>query len=119
MPHLTKPQATLLALWSFGIAITRTCGQRTVATFLVLLLEQQVDHIEQRLSEWCLDAPDKAGRKRTALDVPPCWVALLAGIVRRWTGDQLALTRDATGLGDRFVVLAICGVYRGCAIPVA
>lgn len=71
MPHLTKPQATLLALWSFGIAITPTCSRRTVATFLVLLLEQQVDHIEQQLSEWCLDAPDKAGRKRTALDVPP------------------------------------------------
>jgi len=26
---------------------------------------------------------------------------------------------DATSLGDRFVVLAISVVYRGCAVPVA
>jgi len=25
---------------------------------------------------------------------------------------------DATSLGDRFVVLAVCVVYRRCAIPV-
>ncbi|MEW6737198.1 MAG: transposase [Acidobacteriota bacterium] len=35
-----------------------------------------------------------------------------------WQGKQLALAMDATALGDRFVVLAISVVYRGCAIPV-
>src|SRR6266511_4135876 len=49
MPHLTKPQATVLALWSFGIAFTLY----------------------------------------------------------------------ASSLGDQFVVLAVCVVYRGCGIPVA
>jgi hypothetical protein len=29
------------------------------------------------------------------------------------------LALDATALGARFVVLAVCVVYRGCAIPVA
>jgi hypothetical protein len=29
------------------------------------------------------------------------------------------LTRDATSLGDRLVVLALCVVDRGCALPVA
>jgi hypothetical protein len=119
MPHLTKPQATVLALWSFGIACTRSCGRSTVATFLALLLNQKVANVEQRLYEWCLDAPDKAGRKRTALEVTSCFVALLGWIVRLWAGTQIALTLDATSLGDRFVVLAICVVYRGCAIPVA
>lgn len=119
MAHLTKPQATVLALWSFGIACTRSCGRLTVATFLGLLLTQKVANLEQRLYEWCLDAPDKAGSKRTALDVTTCFLPLLAWIVRLWTGSQIALTLDATSLSDRFVVLAVCVVYRGCAIPVA
>jgi hypothetical protein len=119
LPHLTKPQATVLALWSFGIACTRSCGRGTVATFLALLLHQKVANIEQRLYEWCLDATDKAGHTRTDLDVTTCFVPLLGWIVSLWTSTQIALTIDATWLGDRFVVLAIWVVYRGCAIPVA
>ena len=33
MPHLSVPQARVLALWSYGIALTRSCGRLTVATF--------------------------------------------------------------------------------------
>src|SRR5215210_8080952 len=119
MPHLSKPQATVLALWSFGIACTRSCGRGTVATFLALLLEQKLASIEQRLYDWCLDAADKAGGKRQDVDVTTCFVPLLRWIVRLWSGTQLALTIDASSLGDRFVVLAVSVVYRGCAIPVA
>jgi hypothetical protein len=36
-----------------------------------------------------------------------------------WHGTSLALTVDATTLGDRFVVLALSVVYRGMGIPVA
>ena len=119
LPHLTRPQAAVLALWSFGIAFTRCCGRGTVATFLALLLDQKVANLEQRLDEWCLDAPDKAGTKRQALDVTTCFVPLLGWIVRLWGSTQLALTVDASSVGDRFVVLALSVVYRGCAIPVA
>jgi len=108
-----------LAWWSYGIALTRCCGRGTVATFLALLLHQKVNTVEQRLYEWCLDAPDKAGSKRQDLDVTTCFVPLLRWIVRLWSSTQLALTVDASSLGDRFVVLAVSLVYRGCAIPVA
>jgi hypothetical protein len=119
LPHLTKPQATVLALWSFGIACTRSCGRGTVATFLALLLQQPLANLEQQLYEWCLDARDKAGTKRTALDVTICFVPLLRWIVALWSTQQLALTLDASSLGDQFVVLAVCVVYRGCGIPIA
>jgi hypothetical protein len=119
MPHLSTPQARMLAWWSYGIALTRCCGRLTVATFLALLLDHTVANIEQRLYEWCLDAPAKAGTQRQALDVTTCFVPLLGWIVRLWGGTQLALTIDATSLGDRFVALVVSGVYRGCAIPVA
>lgn len=119
MPHLTKPQATVLALWSFGIACTRSCGRGTVATFLALLLNEPLANLEQRLYEWCCPAEHKAGTKRRSLDVTGCFVPLLRWIVALWDSDQIALTLDATSLGNRFVVLAICVVYRGCGIPVA
>ena len=119
LAHLTKPQATLLALWSFGIAWKRSCGRSTVATFLALLLQQPLANLEQRLYECCLDAKDKAGKKRTSLDGTLCFVPLLRSLVSLWSSEQIALTLDATSLGDLLVVLAICVVYRGCALPLA
>lgn len=118
-PTLSRPQATVLAWWSFGIALTRTCGRRTVATFLALLLDRQVDTVEQRLYEWCVEAAHKAGRQRHTLDVTTCFIPLLRAIVRLWHGTQLPLAIDATTLGTRFVVLVVTVVYRGIGIPVA
>lgn len=66
-----------------------------------------------------MDAADKAGPTRRELDVTICFVPFLRWIIGLWTSTQLALTLDATPLSDRFVVLAISVVYRGCAIPVA
>ena len=119
MPHLSRPQAMGLALWSYGIAITRSCGRSTVATFLALLLGRKVANLDQQLYDWCLDASDKAGDSRREVDVTTCFVPLLRWIISLWTGTHLALAMDATSLSDRFTVLAISVVYRGCAIPVA
>jgi len=119
LPHLSKPQAAVLALWSYGIACTRSCGRRTVATFLALLLRQKVGTVEHRLREWCYEADAKAGDQRQTLEVTSCFVPLLHWIVALWTGTCLALAIDATTLGDRFVVLTISVVYRGMGIPVA
>ncbi len=119
MPHLTKPQAVVLAMWSFGIALTRSCGRRTVALFLAMLLGQKVGTVEQRLREWCYNVSDKRGQKRQALDVTTCFVPLLKWIISLWSGTAIALVLDATTLGDRFVVLTISVVYRGVGIPVA
>jgi len=73
--------------------------------------------VRQRLREWCYSAERKRGSGRQAVEVEACFPALLAWIVGSWSGRRLAL--DATTLGDRFVVLAISVVYRGCAVPVA
>jgi hypothetical protein len=119
MPHLSQPQARVLALWSYGIALTRSCGRLTVATFLALLLGRKVATIAQRFYAWCCEASQQAGTKRQALEVTTCFVPLLYWIVTLWTGTQLAFALDATAVGARFVVLAVCVVYRGGAIPVA
>jgi len=118
MPHLSKPQVAILAMWSYGIALTKSCGRRTVATLLALLLHQNVSAIEQRLQEWCCEAQDKSGRQRRALDVTTCFAPLLAWVVALWVGTNIALAIDATSLGNRFVVLTVSVVYRGTGIPV-
>jgi len=128
LPHLSKPQATVLALWSFGMVMARSCGLTTVAAFLAALGGQKDDTLRQRLREWYKDAKDKKGRRpatqgnqRQALDVTTCFAPLLRWVLSWWPAEEkrLALAMDATTLGQRFVVLAISVVYRGCAIPVA
>lgn len=128
LPHLSKPQAAVLALWSFGMVMARSCGLTTVAAFLAALVDQKDATLRQRLREWYKDAQDKKGRRpaaqgnqRQELDVTTCFAPLLRWILSWWPAEEkrLALALDATTLGPRFVVLAISVVYRGCAIPVA
>ncbi len=119
MSHLSKPQAVVLAMWSYGIAITRTCSCYTIALFLALLLRRKMNTVRQQLREWYYDGADKRGTHRRQLDVEACFAPLLRWVVRLWVGTTMALAVDATSLGDRFVVLSISVVYRGMGIPVA
>ena len=92
---------------------------RGPAVFLGLCSGEGYHALRQRLREWCYDASDKRGLNRQAVDVTVCFAPLLAWVMRLWAGSQVTLTLDATSLGERFVVLTISVVYRGCAIPVA
>ena len=121
LPHLTKPQAMGLALWSFAIATLKSCGLTSVTAFLATLLGEKENTMRQRLREWYYDANDKKGAQRRDLDVSTCFAPLLRWVLQWWSAGErrLALVMDATTLGQRFVVLTISVVYRACAIPVA
>ena len=119
VPHLTKPQATVLALWSLGMVLARSCALTAVSAFLATWLGRKEPAVRQQLREFCYEATAKRGTARCALAVEPCFVPLLTWVVDQWEGTQLALALDATTLGSRFTVLALSVVYRGCAIPVA
>jgi hypothetical protein len=119
LPHLTTPQATVLALWSLGMVLARSCALTAVSAFLAPWLGRQEHTVRQQLREFCYEAAAKRGTARCALRVELCFVPLLAWVVSLWQGTQLALALDATTLGTRFTVLVVSGVYRGCAIPVA
>jgi DDE family transposase len=119
VPHLSQTQATGLALWSLGLVLARSCALTAVSAFLAEGLKQKENTVRQRLREWCYEAQAKRGKKRQEVCVETCFAPLLAWVLSGWTGTQLALALDATTLGDRFVVLAISVLYRGCAIPVA
>ena len=118
-PSLSKPQALGLALWSFGMVITRSCSLTAVADMLALLMGQSYNTVCERLRDTYREAGAKAGKQRVELDVTESWAPWLAWLLDGWSGQQMAIAMDATSLGDCFVVLAISVVYRGCAVPVA
>ena len=121
LPHLSRPQATVLALWSLGMVLARSCGLSQVSALLALLLGQPEETLRQRLREWYYPAEDKAGTKRRTLEVATCFAPLLRWVLAWWPEEHqdLALALDATTLEQRFTVLCVSVLVRGCAIPVA
>lgn len=119
MPRLSKPQAVVLAMWSFSLVMSRTCSLSGCSLFLAELLGGKVNTQRQRLREWYKEGAAKKGSGRQSVKVERQFEPLLSWVLSRWQGRQLALALDATSLGDRLVVLAVSVVYRGVAIPVA
>jgi hypothetical protein len=119
LPHVTKPHATVLALWSLGMVRARSCALTAVRAFLATWLGRQEPAVRQPWREFCSEASAKRGPTRCALAVEPCFVPLLAWGVAQWEGTPVALALAATTLGTRLTVLALSGVSRGWAIPVA
>jgi hypothetical protein len=119
MPHLSQPQAAVLALWSLGMVLARSCALTAVSLVLAAGLERKPNTVRQQLREFCYEAKAKRGGPRQELAVETCFAPLLAWVLKWWEGNHKALALDATTLGQRFVVLVISVLYRGCAIPVA
>ena len=120
MPHLSKTQAMVLAMYSFGMVLTMRCGLTTIVSFLSLLLDESPQNLRQRLREWNYEEHQKRGVGRQALVVRNSFAPLLRWITSDMLGaSQITLALDVTYLGERFTILAISVVYRGCALPVA
>ena len=52
-PSLSKPQATVLAFWSFGMILAKSCALTAVTAILAPLLALSGNTLRQRLREWC------------------------------------------------------------------
>jgi hypothetical protein len=119
VPHLSKPQARVLALWSLGMVVACSCALSAVSVLLAQWLDRKANTVRQQLREFYYEAPAKRGGDRHEVVVETCFVPLLKWVLSWWDGHQLALALDATTVGQCFVVLALRALYRGCAIPVA
>ena len=73
MPQMSKPQAMVLGLWSFGMVMTQSCGQTTVASFIAGLQGKKEGSVRQRLREWYMGADEKKGEDRAEVDVSLCF----------------------------------------------
>ena len=125
LPHLSKPQVAVLALWSLGIVLAQHCGLSTVSFLLGCLLDQRPTCLRERLRDWLCAALDKSGvrrgHKRRSLLVSSCFAPLLRWVLSLLPAEcrRLALVMDASTLSDRFIVLSLSVVVRGSAIRVA
>ncbi|MFO1431527.1 MAG: hypothetical protein U1F76_15510 [Candidatus Competibacteraceae bacterium] len=107
LPHLSKPQLKVLALWSLGMVLARSCARTAVSTCLAPWLGGNDNTLRQRWREFCYEAPATRGKARQAVVVETGCAPLLAWVLSLWEGTQLALALDATALGDRFTGLVI------------
>jgi len=118
LPHLRLAQRAVLAVWVQGAVLAGSACQSAVLNAL-----EPFGHprhaTRQRLREWTYDGVDRAAPCGTGLDVAACFAPLLRWVLSWWRGETLPLAIDATALGHRWVIIAVCVLYRGCAIPVA
>src|SRR5258708_2824081 len=120
VPSLSVCQARHVGLWSYAMVLNGSGGITHVSNWLATVLGCPRERLRQRLREAEYEASAKRGRKRREVKVEDCFADLLRWVIEHWQGPhELALALDATTLGERFTVLSLSVVYRGCAIPVA
>ena len=56
---LSTPQATVLALWSFGMVLARSCALTAVSHLLAKGRRRKEHTVRQQLREWYYDTPRK------------------------------------------------------------
>ena len=61
---LSQPQATVLALGSFGLVLARSCALPAVSRLLVEGRQRSAQTVRQRLRAWYDDTPRQRGPKR-------------------------------------------------------
>jgi Transposase DDE domain len=119
-PNLSKPQAQVLALYSYGMTMTKNCGQTIVCVFLALLLHIKSATIRQRLKEFSYEAERKRGAKRCEVCVEEQFEFLLKWVLQQWPDKKKVIFgADVTYLKDRQTILTVSGLYAHTALPVA
>jgi hypothetical protein len=48
LPHLSTPQAVVLALWSVGMVVARSCALTAVTTIVAALIQQPEATVRHR-----------------------------------------------------------------------
>jgi hypothetical protein len=125
LPRLSLAQANVLGEMVFAMLMVDGCGMTRMCSYLSELLGQAMNTLRQKYRESYYEKEAKAGVKkgrckRREIVVEELFADLLRGVLRDWQGPKtLVLALDASALTDRFTVLSISVVYRGCGIRVA
>ena len=115
LPHLSHPQASVLALYSFATVMVQSCDQSRVAAFLALVLEKKENTVRQQLREFCYEVQHAGGALCRA--VPECGLSRLrlAGGLDRLGGEHA--WRLASRLGSFAAAGGICRPPRLAGDP--
>ena len=107
LPSLSKAEAKVLGLLSYGILMLDGCGMSRLSHGLAKIEQVPAGRLRQRLREFYYEAGAKRGKKRREVNVEACFADLLRAVLRGWEGKkELALALDASTLGERFTVLS-------------
>ncbi len=81
-PHLSLPQVSGLATWSFGMVMTQSSSLTRVSNLIAKVNQEKENTVRQRLKEWYKagEAKEKIGNKRTSLEVKPGFLTKLEEI---------------------------------------
>ena len=63
LPHLSPSQATVLALWSLGMVLARSCALTAVTLVVATWQRRKANTVRQQLREFCYEAAAKQGRQ--------------------------------------------------------
>lgn len=122
-PHLSLPQVSGLATWSFGMVMTQSSSLTRVSNLIAKVNQERENTVRQRLKEWYKagEAKEKIGNKRASLEVQECFSSLLTWVVDLLPplNKELPIAIDATNIGQNFTVLSVNVLYRRSAIPIA
>ncbi len=109
LAHLSKPQAFVLAAFSLGVALAKSCTLSSVAQALAQL--GKPDSVERRLQRFL---------SNQRLDWQLGCQALSAWVLSSLNSQGLiVLLVDETSLKDHLRVMVVSLAYRGRAIPLA
>src|SRR5205809_7955832 len=75
LPHLSRPQARVLAAGSFGMVLSKSCGITSVVAILAPLLKQCESTVRQRCREWSYLSKRKKGTHRQAAEESHCFAS--------------------------------------------
>ncbi len=124
-PSLSRAQANVLGEMAYAMLMTDGCGMTRMSSYMAELLGQPMNTLRQKYREIYYEKEAKAGvknqqKKRREIVPEELFADLLRGVLKGWEGEKtLVLALDASALGDRFTVLSISVMYRGCGMRVA
>jgi hypothetical protein len=124
-PSLSRAQANVLGEMAYAMLMTDGCGMTRMSSYMAELLGQPMNTLRQKYREIYYEKEAKAGvknrqNKRREIVPEELFADLLRGVLKGWEGEKtLVLALDASALADRFTVLSISVMYRGCGMRVA
>jgi len=108
LPHLSKPQAIVLAMFSLGVVLAERCGTSKVAERLGWL--GKADSLERRFQRFLSNA---------RLSGEACCRAWSKWVISKLGEPEIVLLVDETKLGKWLGVMMVGLAYRQRCIPLA
>jgi hypothetical protein len=77
LPQLSPSQATVVARWSLGMVLARSCALTAVTLVVATWQRRKANTVRHQRREFCYEAAANHGHQRRDLRVEPCFAPLV------------------------------------------